>query len=133
MAYNPQLLERIRAILASRDDVVEKKMFGGVAFMVRGNMACGPHNDNLLVRIGEDAASRALSEPHVKPMMFTGKALKPFATVEAAGIKTDAQLRRWVEMSAAYAASLPSKGKPKRGRKETGNGKRKRGGRPHKA
>jgi TfoX/Sxy family transcriptional regulator of competence genes len=109
MAYNPQLLERIRAILSKRSDVVEKRMFGGVAFMVRGNMACGPHNDNLLIRIGADAAARAMSEPHVKPMMFTGKALKPFATVEAPGIKTDAQLRRWVEMAAAYAASLPPK------------------------
>ncbi len=111
MAYNPQLLERIRSILSQRRDVVEKKMFGGVAFIVRGNMACGPHHDNLLVRIGQDAAKRALSEPHVKPMMFTGRPLKPFVTIEAAGIATDEQLRRWVELAAGYAASIPPKAK----------------------
>jgi TfoX/Sxy family transcriptional regulator of competence genes len=109
MAYNPRLLERVRSILSQRADVVEKKMFGGVAFMVRGNMACGPHGDSLIVRIGPEAAARAMSEPHVKPMMFTGKALKPFATIEPSGIETDEQLRRWVEMAAAYAASLPPK------------------------
>ena len=115
MPFNPQLLERIRQILANRNDVVEKKMFGGVAFMVRGHMACGPHNDDLLVRIGEEAASKVMAEPHVKPMMFTGKPLKPFATIQAAGIKTDDQLRRWVEMAAEYAASLPAKKtKPKK-------------------
>ena len=117
MAYDPKLLERIRAILSKRTDVVEKKMFGGVAFMVRGNMACGPHENNLLIRIGEEAAAGAMREPHVKPMMFTGKALKTFATIEAPGIKTDKQLRRWVEMAASYAASLPAKRKSPKARK----------------
>jgi TfoX/Sxy family transcriptional regulator of competence genes len=117
MAYNPQLLERIRAVLAQRTDVTEKKMFGGVAFMVRGNMACGPHGDNLLIRIGEEAAAKAMTEKHVKPMMFTGRPLKPFATIEAPGLKTESQLRRWVTMAADYAASLPpkaGKAKPKK-------------------
>jgi TfoX/Sxy family transcriptional regulator of competence genes len=117
MAYDPKLLERIRAILSNRTDVVEKKMFGGVAFMVRGNMACGPHENNLLIRIGEQAAASAMSEPHVKPMMFTGRALKTFATIEAPGIKTNQQLRRWVEMAASYAASLsPRRKVPKAGK-----------------
>jgi TfoX/Sxy family transcriptional regulator of competence genes len=112
MAYNAQLLERIRAILSSRKDVVEKKMFGGVAFMVGGNMACGPHGDRLLARIGDAATAAALAEPHVKPMDFTGKVMKSFVAIVPEGMITDAQLRRWVELAAAYAASLKSK--PKR-------------------
>jgi TfoX/Sxy family transcriptional regulator of competence genes len=115
MAYNQKLLERIRTLLSPRQDVVEKKMFGGVAFMVQGNMACGPHGDNLIVRIGDAAAAEAMREPHVKPMDFTGRVLKSFATIEAAGIKTDAQLRRWVETAASHAATL-SRDKRKRPR-----------------
>ena len=69
-------------------------MFGGVAFMVKGNMACGPHGERLIVRIGNDSAAKAMEEPHVKPMAFTGKVLKSFAEIEPDGIKTDAQLRR---------------------------------------
>jgi TfoX/Sxy family transcriptional regulator of competence genes len=103
MAYDPELAERIRSILSGRKDVAEKKMFGGIAFMVSGKMACGPHGRNLIVRIGEPAAAEALRKPHVKPMEFTGKVMKNFATIESAGIRTDPQLRYWVEMAAAYA------------------------------
>jgi TfoX/Sxy family transcriptional regulator of competence genes len=124
MAYNLELLQRIRTVMSGRSDVVEKKMFGGVAFMVRGYMSCGPHGDNLLVRIGEEAAARAMSEPHVKPMDFTGKVLKPFASIEAAGIRTDKQLRHWVEMAAGYAASLPPKGNRPKAKKTRANAKK---------
>ena len=113
MAYSEKLLQRIRQILAHRSDVVEKKMFGGVAFMVKGSMACGPHDDSLIVRIGNEAATEAMEEPHVKPMDFTGKVLKSFAEIRPSGIKTDAQLRRWVLMAAEYAAAMP-KSKPRR-------------------
>jgi TfoX/Sxy family transcriptional regulator of competence genes len=108
MAYDPKLAERIRSILSKRKDVVEKKMFGGIAFMVNGGMACGPHGQNLIVRIGALTAAEALRQPHVKPMNFTGKVMKNFVTIESAGIRSEAQLRYWVEMSAAHAASLPS-------------------------
>jgi TfoX/Sxy family transcriptional regulator of competence genes len=103
MAYSQELLERIRAVLADRTDVVEKKMFGGVAFMVSGRMACGPQGDRLIVRIGNDAAARLIGGPHVKPMDFTGKVLKSFAMIEPEGIRTQAQLRKWVLMAAEYA------------------------------
>jgi hypothetical protein len=103
MAYSQELLERIRAVLADRSDVVEKKMFGGVAFMVSGRMACGPHGDRLIVRIGNDAAAKLIGRPHVKPMDFTGKVLKSFAMIEPGGIRTEAQLRQWVLMAADYA------------------------------
>jgi TfoX/Sxy family transcriptional regulator of competence genes len=119
MGYDPELAARIRAVLSERNDVVEKKMFGGIAFMVKGNMACGPHERNLIVRIGDAATAQAMKEPHVKPMNFTGRVMKNFATIEPEGIQTEAQLRKWVEMSAEHAASLAtqkSKSNKPRGR-----------------
>lgn len=104
MAYSEELLKRIRAILADRDDVVEQRMFGGVAFMIRGRMACGPHGDSLIVRIGEEAAARHIGEPHVKPMDFTGRVMKTFATIEPEGLRNGAQLRKWVLMAAEFAS-----------------------------
>ena len=104
MAYSQELLERIRAVLAGRSDVAEKKMFGGVAFMVNGRMACGPHGDRLIVRIGNEATQKHVGRPHVKPMDFTGKVLKSFATIEPEGIRTEAQLRKWVLMAANFAS-----------------------------
>jgi hypothetical protein len=130
VAYSQRLLERIRAVLAGRTDVVEKRMFGGVAFMVCGRMACGPHGDRLIVRIGAEAAAKYVGRPHVSPMDFTGKVLKSFATIEPGGIKTAAQLRKWVLMAAAFATRdaasagqgnvRPSAGRARRaGRKRT--------------
>lgn len=108
MAYDEKLLLRIRQVLSTRNDVVEKKMFGGVAFMVNGHMACGPHHDNLILRLGREASDQALQEPHVRPMDFTGKVMKSFVMVEAAGLRTERQLRRWVELAAAFASSSDS-------------------------
>jgi TfoX/Sxy family transcriptional regulator of competence genes len=103
VANSEQLLERIRAVLAGRTDVIEKRMFGGVAFMVSGRMACGPHGDRLIVRIGNEAAKKYVGQPNVRPMDFTGKVLRSFATIEPDGIKTEAQLREWVLMAATFA------------------------------
>lgn len=104
MPYSQELVNRIREVLADRNDVVEKKMFGGVAFMVNGRMACGPHGERLIVRIGNEAAAKHIGCLHVKPMDFTGKVLRSFATIEPDGIKTKPQLRKWVLMAAEYAA-----------------------------
>lgn len=109
MAYNEDLAHRIRRILAGRPRLTEQKMFGGVAFMIGGHMACGPWGEDLIIRIGEEAAQKAIGLPHVRPMAITGKPLRPFAYVEAAGIRTGPQLRKWVEMSVEYAGSLPPK------------------------
>lgn len=105
MAYNEELAQRIRDILSERKDVVEKRMFGGVAFMVAGHMACGPHGDKLIVRIGEAAAKAHIGKPHVKAMDFTGRVMKAFATIEPDGLQTSAQLRKWVTMAADFAAT----------------------------
>lgn len=109
MAYDAELLRRVRTLLEDRQDVVETRMFGGIAFMVGGRMACGLLRDRLIVRIGKEAAASAICRPHVKPMDFTGKTLSTFATVESNGLRTKAQLRRWVLQAVAYAESLPRK------------------------
>lgn len=114
MPYDEQLAQRIREILADRNDVVEKKMFGGVAFMVAGRMACGLLGDRLIVRIGTDAASRHIGQPHVKPMDFSGRVMKPFAMIEAAGLRTKAQRQRWVAMAVEFALAEGPKARPRR-------------------
>jgi TfoX/Sxy family transcriptional regulator of competence genes len=114
MAFSEKLAGRVRRVLRDRADVTEKKMFGGVAFLVRGKMACGLQGDSLIVRIGRDAAKAAVARPHIKPMDFTGKVLSTFATIEAEGVKTEAQLRRWVLMAIAYAESQPPRGRSRR-------------------
>jgi len=72
MAYDEKLAERVRAALANRDDVVEKRMFGGIAFMVRGHMSCGVVASTLMVRLAPADADRLMNAPHVRPMDFTG-------------------------------------------------------------
>ncbi len=91
--------------LDDRDDVAEKKMFGGVAFMVSGSMACGIIGDDLMARVGADKFEVALGRPHARVMDFTGRPLKGFVYVEAAGIRTAAQLKRWVDETVAFASS----------------------------
>ena len=109
MAYDEQLAERIRAALRGRDGVTERKMFGGIAFMVGGNMAVGVIRDDLMVRIGQDAHDAALAEPHVRIMDFAGKPMKGMIYVGPEGVATDPELARWVDAGAAFAATLPPK------------------------
>jgi TfoX/Sxy family transcriptional regulator of competence genes len=96
MAYDEGLAERIRGVLRGRDDVVERKMFGGIAFMVAGRMACGVIHDDLMVRVGPDAHDEAVTEPHARPMDFTGRPMRGMVYVEPGGVSSDADLARWV-------------------------------------
>ena len=109
MAYDEQLAERIRGALRGRDGVTERKMFGGIAFMVGGNMAVGVIRDDLMVRIGQDAHDAALAEPHVRIMDFAGKPMKGMIYVGPEGVLSDPELARWVDAGAAFAAALPPK------------------------
>ena len=109
MAYDEKLAERIRAVLGGRKDVVEKQMFGGVAFMVRGHMSCGVSGSSLMVRIPPEAHDALLREPHARVMDFTGHAMRGFLFVDAPGIAAAAPLRKWVERATAYAESRPPK------------------------
>ena len=109
MAYDEDLANRTRAVLAAREGFREQKMFGGIAFMLKGNMACGVLGDGLLVRLGPDGADAALDEAHTRVFDMTGRPMRGFVHVESAGIEDDAGLRAWVERGAKFAESLPPK------------------------
>lgn len=113
MAYDVELAGRARAVLTDvvRDgpDVVEKRLFGGVGYLVAGNMAVGVRHRSLLVRLGADDAAEALGEPGARPFEMAGRTSKGWLLVDPPGTADDADLRRWVERGAAYALSLPPK------------------------
>ena len=109
MAYDEQLAGRVRGVLARRKDVSEKKMFGGLSFMLGGNMCCGVDKDNLMIRVGPEQYETALAQPHARPMDFTGRPLKGMVYVDPEGYRTDAALAAWVKRGVGFAASLPAK------------------------
>lgn len=109
MAFSEPLADRIREVLAPRDAVTERKMFGGIAFMVGGNMAVGVIGEDLMVRLDPADAERALGEEHVRPMDFTGRPMKGMVYVAPEGTEADADLAEWVDAGADFAASLPPK------------------------
>ncbi len=109
MAYDEALAQRVREVLEARPDLCERKMFGGIAFMLAGNMAVGIAGDDLMVRLEPDDARRALAEPHVRPMDFTGRPPKNMVFVGPGATSADQDLAAWVEAGADYAASLPPK------------------------
>jgi TfoX/Sxy family transcriptional regulator of competence genes len=109
VAYSEDLAERVREALDGRPGVSERKMFGGVAWMVNGNMACGIIGEDLMVRLEREDAERAKAEEHVGPMEFTGRPMRGFVLVEAAAVATAAELGRWVEAGVDFAESLPPK------------------------
>ena len=109
MSYDESLAERVRTALAGRGDVSERRMFGGLAFLVRGNMCCGVLGPNLVVRVGPASYAAALKEPHAREMDFTGRPLKGLVYVAKQGIRSHDNLRRWVDRGLEFVASLPGK------------------------
>ncbi len=105
MAYNQKLAERIRLQLDGIA-VVEKKMFGGVGFLLNGNMACGVNKDDLIVRVDPEKHLALLKKPHAKPFDLTGKPMKGWLLVEAEGCKTEKQLGAWVKEGITFASTL---------------------------
>lgn len=109
MAYDEGLAERIRLLFDGAPDVVSKKMFGGVAFMVAGNMACGVIGDDLMVRVGRDGYEATLALPHAGPMEMTGRTMRGFVVVDAEGLAEDGDLERWVDRGVDFVRTLPPK------------------------
>jgi len=109
MTYDEGLAERIRSILWSEQGVTEREMFGGLAFMLAGNMVCGVLDDSLIARIGPVAYEDALEERHVRPMDFTGRPMRGMVFVDPPGLASDKGLEVWIERSLAFARSLPAK------------------------
>jgi TfoX/Sxy family transcriptional regulator of competence genes len=107
MAYDEKLSNRVRAILKDQSALVEKKMFGGLAYLSRGKMFAGILNKDLVVRVGPEANDAALKELHTRPMDFTGKPMKGHIYVSPDGVKTPAQLRKWLMRGQKFVASLP--------------------------
>ena len=109
MAYDEGLAHRLGDIYVNIGGVAEKKMFGGLAFMVNGHMSCGIVNDTLMVRVGPDLYTDALNRPSSRPMDFTGKAMKGFVYVAPEGFESDQDLMSWVELSLDFVMTLPPK------------------------
>ena len=109
MAYNEGLAERMRAAVAGRRGLTEKKMFGGVAFMLNGNMFCGVVKDDLMVRVGPEHHERALAQAYARPMDFSGRPMKGMVYVGPEGCRTDKSLKWWLDQGLKFALSLPAK------------------------
>ncbi|MBV8948379.1 MAG: TfoX/Sxy family protein [Solirubrobacterales bacterium] len=111
MAYDEGLAERIRALLASERDVTEKKMFGGLAFLVGGNMSVSASGQGgLLLRCEPAQTADLVQEPHASTAVMRGRAMEGWLRVDAEGVQSDEELRKWVARGVGYARSLPAKG-----------------------
>lgn len=109
MAYNARLANRVRNALNGIGGIEEKPMFGGLTFMLQGNMCCGVAKDDLVLRVGPEGAETAVQKPHVRLCDFTGKPMKGMVMVSPAGCGDDGALREWVAMAVEFAGSLPAK------------------------
>lgn len=109
MAYDEELADRIRQVTSGVPGISERKMFGGIAFMVSGNMACGPVKDALMVRVGPDAYEEALTEPEASELSFTGRPMRGMVEIEAEALTDDEVLEDWVRRGVEFASSLPPK------------------------
>ncbi|MEM7436538.1 MAG: TfoX/Sxy family protein [Myxococcota bacterium] len=110
MAYDEKLAERVRSALSRRRGVTERKMFGGLSFMVNGHMCCGVVGDDLMVRVGPDRYDKALARKGVREMNFTGRPMKGMVFIDQSGYQRKSNLESWIDQGLKYARSLPPKG-----------------------
>lgn len=106
MAYDPGLAQRVRESLNEQPGITERKMFGGLAFLLHGKMFVGINGSTLMARVGPDRYDDALALPHVRPMDFTGRPMKGYVYIDAPGLTEDSALAAWVNWCAGHAASL---------------------------
>ncbi len=109
MAFDERLAERIRAQLGKRRGLVEKKMFGGLAFLLNGNMCCGVHGQDMIVRVDPEQTGQSLRQPHTRIFDLTGRPMKGWILVQPKGLARAAGLAKWVDAGVKFAASLPPK------------------------
>ena len=109
MAYDLDLADRIRARIGEHPALVEKEMFGGIAFMIGGNMAVGVVGEELMVRVGKDAHDEAVARPGARTMAFTSRPMLGWISVSPEGFRDDTSMGRWVDQGVAFAESLPPK------------------------
>ncbi|MCH8008606.1 MAG: TfoX/Sxy family protein [Chloroflexi bacterium] len=108
MPYDEKLVERVRGVLAGKA-FEERKMFGGLTFMLQGNMCCGVAGERLMVRVGPEKYDEALGQKHAQLMDFTGRPMKGFVFVGSEGLASAKELEAWVRRGVDFALSLPSK------------------------
>ncbi len=109
MAFDEGLAHRVGELLRNQPGFVEKKMFGGVGYMLHGNMACGINKNNLIVRVGPDKYEAALERPYTTVFDITGRPMKGWVLVEPPGFESDEMLKEWVQQGIDFALSLPPK------------------------
>jgi TfoX/Sxy family transcriptional regulator of competence genes len=106
--YDPHLAQRMRAALRSREEFVEKKMFGGCCWMLNGNMICGVEVGRYMFRVGKDLEPEALARPGARPMDITGKPMRGFVWVSAEAADAE-NLEQWIALAERYVGALPAK------------------------
>ena len=110
MAYDEKTAERVRELLSSRPDVAERKMMGGLCFMVRGHMCCSVSGrGGLMVRVGANAQNAALTEPHVQPIEMAGRTMTGFVRIAPDGYATEDSQKAWLDRALNFATTLPAK------------------------
>lgn len=109
MPYDPATAERVRNTLGRTRGLSEKKMFGGIAFLIDGHMACGVLDKTLVLRLGDQGVAKTLGEDHTRPMDFTGKPMKSMLYVAPEGFQSDTALKSWIRRAVRFARSLPPK------------------------
>ena len=102
MAYDIKIAERIFDILSDKEGITSKKMFGGLCFMLNGNMLCGVVKDKLMLRVGKDAYSKCIRLRYTQEMDFTGRPMKGFVLIEPEGIDMDEDLEYWIQLALDY-------------------------------
>jgi TfoX/Sxy family transcriptional regulator of competence genes len=106
MVYDESLAERIRSLVADLAGVTERKMFGGLAFMLKGKVFVGIIGEDLMVRVGPEAHAQALSQPHARPMDFTGRPMKGYVFVGPEGLRSDEELANWIQQAVGFVEDL---------------------------
>ena len=109
MAFDEQLAERVRGVLRKERSLKEKRMFGGLTFMVNGHMCCGVLKEDLVLRLGREEYEKAVAQPHTRPMDFTGRSMPGFLYVSPAGLRTARQLGAWINKGLRFVSTLPPK------------------------
>ena len=109
MAYDEGVAQRVREYFTDRTDITEKKMFGGLAFLVSGHMCVGVINDELMARVGPEQYPAALQEPHAREMDFTGRPMKGFVYIGAEGYNDDHDLQSWIHRCEKFVSTLEPK------------------------
>lgn len=109
MAFDPGLAERLVSLVGIRPDIEEKKMFGGLAFLLNGNMCFGVWKDHLILRVDPGTQETFLNDPFVRPFDITGKPMKGLVMVSPDGLGEDADLKRYLKLGLDFTATLPPK------------------------